>query len=34
MKKETCLRLDEIASAIAKADAGRMEPGLSRQDIK
>ena len=32
MKKETCLRLEEIASAIAKADAGRMDPELSRQD--
>ena len=32
MKKETCLHLDEIASAIAKADAGRMDPELSRED--
>ena len=32
MKKETCLRLDEIASAIAQADAGRMDPELSRED--
>ena len=32
MKKETCLRLDEIASAIAQADAGRMNPELSRED--
>ena len=32
MKKETCLRLDEIASALSKADAGRMDPELSRQD--
>ena len=32
MKQKTCLRLEEIASAIAKADAGRMDPGLSRQD--
>ena len=32
MKKETCLRLDDIANAIAKADAGRMDPELSKQD--
>ena len=32
MKQETCLRLDEIASALAKADAGRMDPELSRED--
>lgn len=32
MKNETCLRLDEIASALSKADAGRMDPELSRQD--
>ena len=32
MKKETCLRLDEIASALSKADAGRMSPELSPED--
>ena len=32
MKKETRLRLDEIASALSKADSGRMDPELSRQD--
>ena len=33
MKKEhTSLRLDEIASALSKADAGRMNPELSSQD--
>ena len=32
MKKETCLRLDEIANALSKADAGRMSPELSAQD--
>lgn len=32
MKKATYLRLDEITSALAKADAGRMNPELSRQD--
>ena len=26
------MRLDEIASALAKADAGRMDPGLSQED--
>ena len=32
MKKETCLRLDEIASALSKADAGRISPELSPED--
>ena len=32
MKNETCLRLDEIASALAKADTGRMDPELSPND--
>ena len=32
MKKETCLRLDEIANALSKADAGRMSPELSPED--
>ena len=32
MKNETRLRLDEIASALSKADSGRMDPELSRQD--
>ena len=32
MKKETCLRLDEIANALAQADGGRMDPQLSKQD--
>ena len=32
MKKENCLRLDEIASALSKADAGRMSPELSPED--
>ena len=32
MKKETCLRLDEIASALSKADAGRMSPELAPED--
>ena len=33
MKKEkTCLHLDEIAAALSKADAGRMNPELSPKD--
>ncbi len=32
MKDKTCLRLEEIASAIAQADAGRMDPQLSAKD--
>ena len=32
MKDNTCLRLDEIASALAKADAGRMDRQLSQKD--
>ena len=32
MKKETCLRLEEIASALSKADQARMAPELSAQD--
>lgn len=32
MKENTCLRLDEIASALAKADAGRMDRQLSKED--
>ena len=32
MKKEPCLRLDEIASALSQADAARMAPELSPAD--
>ena len=32
MKDNTCLRLDEIAQALAKADAGRMDRQLSQKD--
>lgn len=32
MKEKNCLRLDEIADALAKADAGRMDPQLSKED--
>lgn len=32
MKDNICLRLDEIAGALAKADAGRMDPELSPED--
>lgn len=32
MKKEQRLRLDEIASALSQADAGRFSPNLSAQD--
>ncbi len=32
MKDNTCLRLDEIAQALANADAGRMDPQLSQKD--
>lgn len=33
MKEEkTCLHLDEIAAALSKADAGRMNPELSPKD--
>lgn len=32
MKKEQRLRLDEIASALSQADAGRLSPNLSAQD--
>ena len=32
MKKDTSLRLDEIASALAQTDAGRMDPQLSPKD--
>ena len=32
MKEKNCLRLDEIANALAKADAGRMNPQLSTED--
>ena len=32
MKNTTCLRLEEIASALSKADSARMAPELSRQD--
>ena len=32
MKNTTWLRLEEIASALSKADAARMAPELSRQD--
>ena len=31
-KKESCLRLDEIADALSKADAGRFDPELSARD--
>ena len=32
MKENVSLRLDEIAQALAKADAGRMDPQLSQED--
>ncbi len=32
MKNTTCLRLEEIASALSKADSARMAPEMSRQD--
>lgn len=32
MKNTTCLRLEEIANALSKADSARMAPELSRQD--
>ena len=32
MKENVSLRLDEIAEALAKADAGRMDPQLSQED--
>ena len=32
MKDNSCLRLDEIAQALAKADAGRMDRQLSQED--
>ena len=32
MKNTTCLRLEEIANALSKADSARMAPEMSRQD--
>jgi hypothetical protein len=31
-KEETCLRLEEIRTALAKADAGRLIAGVSAQE--
>ena len=32
MKNTTCLRMEEIANALSKADAARMAPDLSPAD--